>query len=66
MVTYSAWDNNRPPLDLRDNKNTGCLKKIPFGGAFFENVFSPKGAKKNSQNGMWGSLGVRGWVGFRV
>jgi len=31
-----------------------------LGGAFFENGFSPKGAQKNSQNGVYGGGRVYG------
>ena len=37
-----------------------------FGVPFFDNVFSPKGAQKNSQKwGVWEVCGGLGGVGFR-
>ena len=63
-ISYNICKSNN---SIRVIKMSDFLKMNDlFGGAFFGNVFSPKGAQKNSQKwGVWGGIGVRG-LGSRV
>ena len=57
VFSFAPTESRAPQSNEKQQKNYFSFKNDRFGeGAFFENVFSPKGAQKNSQK--WACLAV--------